>query len=185
MTDKGKTIEGVPQSFSTSRYRGISTFRYPKVSNFKSLSFIWLDELLNCCDDDLNEIIQPFTWNFFNSISQCLSFIENQVREQNQIFLITSGSLGRHLFASGYEFMRTVSFVYIYCAEIDHHNRWIRECSDIRGAFNDSSTLGQMIKEDLEHAHRLQKEKNSTWSLQSNSYLQVRHNHIYNRIFSI
>ena len=132
---------------------------------FKSLSFIWLDEILNSCTDDLNETIQPFTWNFFQNVFDCLSFIENQMREEKQIFLVLSGSLGRQVFASGYGFMRTVSFVYIYCSQLGQHNDWIQNYADIRGAFNDSLILQQAIKKDLESS--------STWLTQSKPCLQV------------
>lgn len=156
-------------------YRNLSTFRYRKVPVFKSLSFIWLDEILNSCTDDLNETIQPFSWNFFENIFECLSFIENQVREEKQIFLVVSGSLGRQVFASGYEFMRTVSFVYIYCSQLGEHNDWIQTYSDIRGAFNDSSKLQRVIKADLDKVRQVQVGSNPTGLSQFEPRLQVRH----------
>jgi hypothetical protein len=148
------------------RIQNPSSFRYPRISNFKEISFIWLDEMLNSSNDYLNQIIKPFAWNFFDNVSQCLPFIENQLREQNQIFLVASGSLGYDLFVTAYRLMSTIPFVYIYCSRLGLHGNWIRYYSQIQGVFNDSLTLGKKIKEDLERVYHAKTEGNRTWLAQ-------------------
>lgn len=156
MPTQDKSKFSIRSAVSTGgRYRNISTFRYGEIPVFKSLAFIWLDEILTSCTDDLNEIIQPFSWNFFQNVPECLSFIENQAREEKQIFLVSSGSLGRQVFASGYATMRTVSFVYIYCSQLEQHNDWMLCYGHMGRVFNDLSMLQQAIKVDFEKAHRV------------------------------
>jgi hypothetical protein len=123
--------------------------------------------MLNSSNDYLNQIIKPFAWNFFDNISQCLPFIENQLREQNQIFLVASGSLGYDLFITSYRLMSTISFVYIYCSRLGLHRNWIQYYPQIQGVFNDSLTLGKKIKEDLGRVYQAQTESNRTWLVQS------------------
>jgi hypothetical protein len=123
--------------------------------------------MLNSSNDYLNQIIKPFAWNFFDNISQCLPFIENQLREQNQIFLVASGSLGYDLFITSYRLMSTISFVYIYCSRLGLHDNWIRYYSQIQGVFNDSLTLGKKIKEDFERVYQVPTESNRPWLVQS------------------
>ncbi len=145
------------------RVQNPSSFHYYHTSNFKGISFIWLDEILNSSNDYLNQIIKPFQWNFFDNISQCIPFIENQLREQNKIFLVASGSLGYELFISAYRLMSTIQYVYIYCSRLGLHGNWIRYYSQIQGVFNDSLTLGEKIKEDLERVYQPQiNEKNKS-----------------------
>jgi hypothetical protein len=152
----------IPDS-TTRRIQNPSSFHYPRISNFKEISFIWLDEMLNSSNDYLNQIIKPFVWNFFDNVSQCLPFIEHQLREQNKIFLVASGSLGYDLFISSYRLMSIIPFVYIYCSRLGLHSNWIRYYSQIQGVFNDSLTLGKRIKEDLERVYQVQTQGNQTW----------------------
>jgi hypothetical protein len=149
-------------SLYKSRVQNPSSFRYQRSSDVKGISLIWLDEILNSSDDYLNQIIEPSEWNFFNNVSQCLPFIENQIREQNEIFLVVSGTLGYELYHTARQFMSVIRFVYIYCSRVGLHGNWIKYYPQIRGVFNDSLTLGDKIRQDLEQVHQL---PNDEWQL--------------------
>ncbi|CAF3537887.1 unnamed protein product [Rotaria sp. Silwood1] len=133
-------------------FRHLSSFDYHRFDAPKSklFSFIWLDEMLHDSEIQLQHIIEPFQWQFFNNISTCVSFIEMQLREQRYIFLITSGSLGNELFFSGLCLKNQIFATYIYCAQLGPHLNWSRDYSQIRGVFNDSTMLANKIKQDYQ-----------------------------------
>jgi hypothetical protein len=141
--------------------QNLLSFDYHKTSKSNGISFIWLDELLNSSNNYLDEIIQPFQWCFFDNVSQCAPYIENQLREQNEIFLVTSGTLGYELSLTAYRFMTAIRFIYIYCSRIDLQGNWIKYYSQIRGVFNDSVTLGEKMKQDFEQVYQAQSQENS------------------------
>ncbi|CAF2537696.1 unnamed protein product [Rotaria sp. Silwood2] len=139
--------------------RNPSSFDYHVTSDPKGISFIWLDEIINSLDNNLTQIIEPHHWCFFNNVSQCIPYIENQLRQQNEIFLVVSGSLGYELFLTAYHFMSAIRFVYVYCSRLGIHGNWIKYYSQIQGVFNDSSALEEKLKQNLE---QLNKSENKT-----------------------
>lgn len=154
---------------------------YSRAYNFENLSFVWLDSILNSVEECLNAIIQPFTWNFFDSIPQCVAFIEHQMREKNQIFLVASGSLGYELFISTNLSSSFISFAYIYCSQLGRHQHWTGYYSQIRGVFNDSLQLTEQIKTDVEEAHR----RAQISLVQSKTRPKVRKNHITSNLVNL
>ncbi|CAF3945015.1 unnamed protein product [Rotaria sordida] len=138
-----------------------SSFDYHQKTKSKGISCIWLDEILNSSNNYLDQIIEPFQWHFFDNVLQCISYIENQLREQNEIFLIASGTLGYELFLTAYRLMAAIRYVYIYCSQLGLQGNWIKYYRQIRGVFNDSSTLGEKLKPDFEQIYQSQHEENS------------------------
>ena len=132
--------------------------------------------MLTAADSFLDEIIQPFAWNFLHDVLQCISFIEHQLREGNQIILIASGSLGYELIITAKYLIPTLSFVYIYCSQLGRHDHWMRHYPQVRGPFNDPSQLGKQIKVDLEGISPRSMENNRALSTQSTARTQVRNN---------
>jgi len=132
-------------------FRRILSFDYLNYDSrrVKSISFIWLDEMLYDPEEEFNKIIKPYEWNFFNNISECISFIEKQTRQQIYIFLIVSGTFGQELFVTTYCLMEQVFATYIYCAHLGPHSKWTKEYSQIRGVYNDSRKLVEHIKKDF------------------------------------
>lgn len=167
-------INPVKYSHPCSRVDNRAFIRYAQAYNFESLSFVWLDDLSTSADDYLNEIIQPYIWNCFHNVADCLAFIETQVRERSQIFLVASGSLGYELFISANRLVSAVSFVYIYCSQIGRHTHWTRNFEQIQGVFNDSLILGKQVQANMEHAQQIQ---DRTSLVPSKARSQVRKNH--------
>jgi len=62
--------------------------------------------------------------------------------------------------------MSTIQFVYIYCSRLGLHGNWIRYYNQIQGVFNDSLTLGEKIKYDLELVYQSQTMENNNLQLQ-------------------
>ena len=151
--------------FGKIRVQNPSLFRYRHPAKCKGISFIWLDEMLNSSNDYLNSIIKLYQWNYFDNISHCLVFIENQIREENEIFLVTSGSFGYELFTVAHRLLAAIQYVYIYCSRLGVHGNWIRYYHQIKGVFNDSLTLGEKIQIDLQNVRQLQTNENNQWQI--------------------
>lgn len=164
-----------------------SAFVYGPPSDAEGLCFIWLDEILHSSNDYLNQIIEPSPWNFFQNISQCLSFIEIQLRERNRIYLVASGLLGHELFTYVHRLMSAISFVYIYCSHIDLYDKWIRCHPQIKRVFNDLLQLGKQITTDIQQENRIQSETNQIPSKQFTitPLWMVKYDHISNRIVTL
>jgi len=155
-------------------FRNLSSFDYLRLdsSKIKSISFIWLDQILHDSQDELDQIIQPFHWNFFDQISNCMSFIERQLREQRYIFLIVSGSIGNELFLSGLCLIKQIFATYIYCAQLGSHLNWSQKYSQIRGVYNDSFKLAQQIKRDYNQLQNSLHITETDWDISSNTTQQ-------------
>ena len=98
----------------------LSSYNYARAES-REIALLWLDEMLNSAEDRLNEVIDPFQWSFFQSVSQCLPHIEYQLRGGNEVFLVTSGSLGYELFLVAHRLMSSVRFVYIFYSQLTLH----------------------------------------------------------------
>ncbi len=148
--------KSINELMSYSLFQRIFSFDYPNCdsSKLKSISFIWLDEMLYESDKKFYPIIKPLQWEFFDDISKCISFIRKQILQQNYIFLIISGTVGHELFLTKYIFMKRIFATYIYCTHIGPHSKWTEEYSQIRGVYNDPIKLAQHIKRDY---NKLQK----------------------------
>ena len=155
---KGNEIEGKRQFYLTQRYsfRNVSTFNYKRSHSkeMNSISFIWFDQILNDCEQDFTELIEPYQWNFFNDRISCMSFIENELRKKHLIILIVSGSIGNDLFISGSTLIDQIYSIYIYCAQIDTHSQWANNYKQIKGIYNQSNKLKQQIKKDLDQINQ-------------------------------
>ena len=135
------------------RFQRLFSFDYPNYDSprIRSVSFIWLDEILSDCDGELNEIIKPYYWEFFNDICQCISYIEKQIRQQHYIFFIVSGTLGQELFSTGFSTMQQIFSTYVYCSHLGPHIKWTKAYSQIHGVYNDPMKLAQHLKRDYNH----------------------------------
>ncbi|CAF4379094.1 unnamed protein product, partial [Rotaria sp. Silwood2] len=135
----------------------------------KVVSFIWLDEFVNFPQEYLNRIIKPSTWYFFDDISTCIRYIEDQLREQKQIFLVISDVLGQELFLTYFNLMSLIPFVYIYCSRLNLNIDWIKNYSQIQGIYNDSIKLSEQIKQDLHQSSQSGYINNNHLYLNSNT----------------
>ncbi|CAF1223722.1 unnamed protein product [Rotaria sp. Silwood1] len=115
----------------------------------KVVSFIWLDEFLNFSQEYLNRIIKPSTWYFFDDISTCIQYIEDQLQEEKQIFLVVSDILGQNIFLKYFDLLSLIPFVYIYCSGLSLNIDWIKNYSQIQGIYNDSIKLAEQIQQNL------------------------------------
>ncbi|UJR32556.1 hypothetical protein I4U23_020017 [Adineta vaga] len=153
------------------RFQNISSFDYARLdsSKIQSISFIWFDEMLGESNNEFDQFIQPFQWTFFNKITNCLAFIETQLREQRYIFLVVSGSLGNTLFQTGICVIKQLFATYIYCAHLDPNLEWARNHSEIHGVFNDSKKLISQIQKDFDTLKKSLGISIIKWYVQSNT----------------
>ncbi|CAF3765154.1 unnamed protein product [Rotaria socialis] len=136
--------------FYECRFQYLSTLPQVRLtSNMKGDSFIWLGEILNHPNKNLDETIAPSKWNIFNEISICIPYIEIQLREEKRIFLVVSGSLGHTLFITSFHLMSLIPYIYIYCSSFDLYVNWANYYSGIRGVHANARELGKQINQDL------------------------------------
>lgn len=144
-------------------------------SNFKNLSFVWLDKMLYTSNDYWNNLIQPHSWNFFNDFFQCEFYLQTQLHKGNQIFLIASGELGYQLLNYGSSTaVPRLSYVYIYCAQLGRNEDYMKHFPQIRGVFNDSLKLGEQIQTDLTAIYQIHQEKSLLRLAKSKAIPQVK-----------
>ena len=152
-------------------FRRVTSFNYSSLDSekIKSISFIWLDEILRDCDIQFQQLIKPFQWHFFNSVSSCVLFIEKQLRERRYIFLIASGKLGEELFFTAFCLMQQIFVAYIYCAHLGPNWNWSCDFPKIRGVYNDSKMLINQLKQDYEHLRTSLRITETNWDTESNT----------------
>lgn len=123
-----------------------------KIDTHKSslITFIWLDQLINTSTDKFKKIIEPYQWNFSNTISSGISLIEKQLRQNANIFLIVSGQFGEELFLTTFFLMQNIYSVYIYCAQIEPNLKWSEGHLQIKGVYDNLDKLQQRIEEDYQ-----------------------------------
>ena len=122
----------------------------------RGLAFVWLDEIMTVAEPHLSEVIQPFQWSFYRTLSRCVPYMQYQSLGGNEVFLVVSGSLGYELFTEAYQKISRVQYVYVYCSQLGLHERWIRYYSKIRGVYNDSQALAKAIQSDLDNVRQAQ-----------------------------
>ena len=134
------------------RFQDLSSFNYAELENSKnrSISFIWLDEMLTEAPAEFDRLIKPFRWRFFTKIPACLAFTETQLREQRHVFLVVSGSLGNELFLLNVCLIKQLFATYVYCAHLSPNFEWSEDMSTIQGVFNDQKQLLMKIQTDLD-----------------------------------
>ncbi|UJR38678.1 hypothetical protein I4U23_031344 [Adineta vaga] len=154
-------------------FSNIYSFEYLTIDNEKSSSFtfIWLDELINDSTEQFKKIIEPFQWNFFNNISSCISFIEKQLRQKSNIFLIVSGKLGEELFLTTVFLMQQIFSVYIYCAQIEPNLKWSKTHVQIKGVYNNLNQLQRHIEKDYQQLQISSSDENNRRIYQNDNQL--------------
>jgi hypothetical protein len=60
-----------------------------------------------------------------------MSFIDKQLREQRDIFLIVSGIIGDELFLTGSCLIKQIYAIYVYCIQLRRHLKWSPKYSEI------------------------------------------------------
>ncbi|CAF3006292.1 unnamed protein product [Rotaria sp. Silwood2] len=143
-------------------FSNLCSFEYLTVDNEKSTSitFIWLDELINDSTEQFKKIIEPFQWNFVNNISSCVSLIEKQLRQKSNIFLIVSGKFGEELFLTTFFLIQQVFSIYIYCAQIESNLKWSKGYLQIKGVYDNLNQLERRIEKDYQQFQDSLSDKN-------------------------
>jgi hypothetical protein len=147
LKNRQKTIDNL---LSKCTFRSLSSLDYRRLNStkVKSISFLWLDEILYDCESQFRQTIEPFQWQFFNNVSSCVSFIDTQLRERRYIILVASGTLGNELFHTAFCLTKQIFAAYIYCAQLRDNKSWSSDHPQIRGVYNDPTKLANQIKQD-------------------------------------
>ncbi|CAF4185707.1 unnamed protein product, partial [Rotaria magnacalcarata] len=119
---------------------------------------IWLDPNFDESNDDFKNAIQHLkniiaSITIFTDVEQCIDFVSDI--EKEKVFLIASGSLGRHL-TSCIEIhtWSQLHTIYVLDKNLSTHERWTQTISKIKGVYTQIGTICKVLKVDLEHCDR-------------------------------
>ena len=120
------------------------------------INIIWLDALSNeKCDNNLkflSELQQIVNCvRTFIDPNLCEEFLKNEIKDNQIIFLIVSGSIGEHFVPQIHE-LTSIDSIYVFCHDIIRHEVWSNKYSKLKGKiFCEISELCNQLKEDIRH----------------------------------
>ena len=105
------------------------------MATFKGFKFVTLDGLQLDTRNVYDKISGTFQWEHCEvQEDRCVSFIHDEC-EKKRVFLIASGSLGQHLVPKIHN-LPQVYAIYIYCANLEFHQKWAQQYQKIRVVCN-------------------------------------------------
>ncbi|CAF0921532.1 unnamed protein product [Adineta steineri] len=121
------------------------------------INIIWLDSSSNEKSDHnlkfLSELRQIHnSIRTFNDVNICEEFLRSKVNENEIIFLIVSGTIGK-LFVPRIHELISIDSIYIFCCNTNHHELWSNKYSKSKGkVFSEIFQLCQKLKQDIQHS---------------------------------
>ncbi|CAF3746653.1 unnamed protein product [Rotaria sp. Silwood1] len=105
------------------------------LTTFKGLKFVALDGLLIETRDIYDQISGTIQWEMCESQEdRCMSYIRDQCANR-RTFLMTSGGLGKNVVPKIHDLPQLYA-IYIYCADVVHHQEWACKYSKVRVVCN-------------------------------------------------
>ena len=117
---------------------------------------VWLDANLDESKADFKNSLERLrnivaSINTFKDIEECIQFLNEM--DQEKIFIIVSGSLGR-LVVPGFENMPQIQSIYIFCGNKAVHEEWTCKILKVKGVFTDIEPICKSLQIDREHCDR-------------------------------
>ncbi|CAF1156869.1 unnamed protein product [Adineta steineri] len=117
---------------------------------------VWVDATIDQnnkdCQDTLtqlrtvvNDVIM------FNQSDACIQFLDQTNDEQ--AFVITSGSLGQHLVPEIHG-MPTLGAIYIFCGNVSYHEQWTKNWNKIKGVHNNIKDICDALNEGVKQVNQ-------------------------------
>ncbi|CAF4194979.1 unnamed protein product, partial [Adineta steineri] len=119
----------------------------------------------------------------FNQSDACIQFLDQTNDEQ--AFVITSGSLGQHLVHEIHG-MSTLDAIYIFCDKVSYHKQWIKNWKKIKGVHNDIKDICDALKGDIKQVNQDSipiSFVTTTEAVSSENLNQLEPNYMYTQIF--
>lgn len=122
------------------------------LSEYDSLKFIMLDSFVFESNPIQDDISGTYRWEICRTDTiYCLNYIRNECRRK-RVFLISSGSQGCEIVPNIHD-LPQVYAIYIYCADIERHNRWASKYSKVRIVCDDEKVLLPQFAVDVAQVH--------------------------------
>ena len=127
--------------------------QFPIVEN---IVLVWLDANINESHPDfshslrnLREIVHVI--NTYTNVDECMNFIK-QIEDES-IFLIVSGSLGKQIISDIHD-MHQIDSIYVFCRKIERHQPWTSQWAKIRGIYKNILHIIEAISDDARKVNR-------------------------------
>ena len=113
---------------------------------------VWVDANIDESNSDCQDILLQLgsivdDIKLFTDSEKCTQFF-NTVESEN-IFLITSASLGPHLVSNIHDIPQLYA-IYILCDNISQHEQWIKAWSKIKGVYTSINTICKTLQLNIE-----------------------------------
>ncbi|CAM2714076.1 unnamed protein product [Rotaria socialis] len=119
--------------------------------DLEDLIIVWLDQHMNETESefitrkrDLRQVIDCLI--AFNDIDKCFAYIKSI--EQEKIFFIVSGALGRNFMDDLNDYSQII-FIYFYCSNENYYRSWKKNYKKVVGAFATEHELITQITSDV------------------------------------
>ena len=116
-------------------------------SNERSLD---IDNFIRAVDDNMdNEKFydsDQSSLQMFTNENECINFIDNNIKEKRQSFLVTSGAMGASIVPKIYA--KLSNYIYIFCGQRDLHS-WTDEYTNHLEVYDDETGLFARILYDI------------------------------------
>lgn len=108
---------------------------------------IWVDATIDESNEDCQNILTQLRnivddIKIFTESNQCIEFLKSN---DENTFIIVSGSLGQHLIPKIHDILQ-LDTIYIFCSNKSLHDQWTRQWSKIRGVHTQIETIYEELQ---------------------------------------
>ncbi|CAF1085058.1 unnamed protein product [Didymodactylos carnosus] len=118
--------------------------------NLEDISLVWLDSNIHDPNDNIDTQIRLRSiinhLNVYTNMNDCLQYIQSINEEK--IFLIVSGSLGRRMVPIIYP-LQVIVYIYVFCNDKEKHEQWSKDYPKIHGVFSQKDQLFMRLIKDF------------------------------------
>jgi hypothetical protein len=121
---------------------------HPRQRIAQNFLLIWvdtsIDESQHDCQNTLAQLRSVVNdVNIFTQPDQCLQFLDGIQNEK--AFIVTSGSLGRHLVPNIHA-LPQLDTIYIFCANESPHESWTKKWTKIKGIYTEIQCICEELQ---------------------------------------
>ena len=128
----------------------VSTTPHPTRRVLQNFQLIWLDSDFNEANSHFKESLEKLhqtvtSITTFTDADECVDFMDEI--EEGRVFLIVSGSLGRHVVPC-IEAMSQLESIYVFCDNKVLHEEWIHKIPKAKGLYTEIEPISEALQID-------------------------------------
>ena len=127
-----------------------ATTSHPKRRILQNFQLIWLDSDFNETNPHFKKLLENLhqtvtSITTFTDADECVDFMDKI--EEGRVFLIVSGSLGRHVVPC-IEAMSQLESVYVFCDNKMLHEEWVNKIPKVKGLYTEIEPISEALQID-------------------------------------